>query len=194
MKRTRLDALSAWGLRRETCNESCAQNFSPIDGGRRRAAGAPRGAIAETYPTRPIHLVVGFPPGGGVDIVARLIGQWLSERLGQQVVVDNKPGAGGNIATETVVRAAPDGYTLTYVGPVAAINASFYKNLGFDFIRDIAPVASFMRVPLVLEVNPHCRRQRFPNSSPTPRPIRARSTWRRPATARRVTWPANCSR
>jgi len=116
--------------------------------------GAPRSAIAETYPTRPIHLVVGFPPGGGVDIVARLIGQWLSERLGQQVVVDNKPGAGGNIATETVVRAAPDGYTLTYVGPVAAINASFYKNLGFDFIRDIAPVASFMRVPLVLEVNP----------------------------------------
>ena len=116
--------------------------------------GAPRSAIAETYPTRPIHLVVGFPPGGGVDIVARLIGQWLSERLGQQVVVDNKPGAGGNIATETVVRAAPDGYTLTYVGPVAAINASFYKHLGFDFIRDIAPVASFMRAPVVMVVNP----------------------------------------
>jgi tripartite-type tricarboxylate transporter receptor subunit TctC len=114
----------------------------------------PRLVIAETYPTRPIHLIVGFPPGGGVDIVARLMAQWLSQRLGQQVVVDNKPGAGGNIATETVVRAAPDGYTLTYVGPVAAINASFYKNLGFDFIRDIAPVASFMRVPLVLEVNP----------------------------------------
>jgi tripartite-type tricarboxylate transporter receptor subunit TctC len=114
----------------------------------------PRLVIAETYPTRPIHLIVGFPPGGGVDIVARLMAQWLSQRLGQQVVVDNKPGAGGNIATETVVRAAPDGYTLTYVGPVAAISASFYKNLGFDFIRDIAPVASFMRVPLVLEVNP----------------------------------------
>ena len=111
-------------------------------------------AGAENYPTRPIHLIVGFPPGGGVDIVARLMAQWLSERLGQQVVVENKPGAGGNIATEIVVRAPPDGYTLTYVGPVAAINASFYKNLSFDFIRDIAPVASFIRVPLVMEVNP----------------------------------------
>ena len=111
-------------------------------------------ARADAYPTRPIHLIVGFPPGGGVDIVARLMGQWLSERLGQQVVVENKPGAGGNIATETVVRSSPDGYTLTYVGPVAAINASYYKNLSFNFIRDIAPVASFMRVPLVLEVNP----------------------------------------
>jgi tripartite-type tricarboxylate transporter receptor subunit TctC len=111
-------------------------------------------AWADAYPTRPIQLIVGFPPGGGVDIVARLMAQWLSERLGQQVVVENKPGAGGNIATELVVRAPPDGYTLTYVGPVAAINASFYKDLSFDFIRDIAPVASFMRVPLVMEVNP----------------------------------------
>lgn len=111
-------------------------------------------ADADTYPSRPIHLIVGFPPGGGVDIVARLMAQWLSERLGQQVIVENKPGAGGNIATETVVRAPPDGYTLTYVGPVAAINPAFYKNLGFDFIRDIAPVASFIRVPLVLEVVP----------------------------------------
>jgi len=99
-------------------------------------------------------LVVGFPPGGGVDIVARMMGQWLSERLGQQVIVENRPGAGGNLATEAVVRAPPDGYTLTYVGPVAAINASFYKNLSFDFIRDIAPVASFIRVPNVMAVNP----------------------------------------
>jgi tripartite-type tricarboxylate transporter receptor subunit TctC len=111
-------------------------------------------AWAEDYPTRPIQLIVGFPPGGGVDIVARLMAQWLSERLGQQVIVENKPGAGGNIATEFVVRAPADGYTLTYVGPVAAINASFYKDLDFDFLRDIAPVASFMRVPLVMEVNP----------------------------------------
>ncbi len=114
----------------------------------------PRLAAAETYPTRPIHLIVGFPPGGGIDIVARLIGHFLSQRLGQEVVVENKPGAGGNIATEYVVRSAPDGYTLTYVGPVAAINASFYKNLSFNFIRDIAPIASFMRVPMVMEVAP----------------------------------------
>jgi tripartite-type tricarboxylate transporter receptor subunit TctC len=114
----------------------------------------PAFAFAANFPDHPVRFIVPFTPGGGVDIVARLMAQWLSQRLGQQVVVDNKPGAGGNIATETVVRAAPDGYTLTYVGPVAAINASFYKNLGFDFIRDIAPVASFMRVPLVLEVNP----------------------------------------
>jgi tripartite-type tricarboxylate transporter receptor subunit TctC len=130
------------------------RRFLQLAAGAAALRGAPRIAVAETYPTRPIHLIVGFPPGGGVDVVARLMAQWLSQRLGQQVVVDNKPGAGGNIATETVVRAAPDGYTLTYVGPVAAINASFYKNLAFDFIRDIAPVASFMRVPLVLEVNP----------------------------------------
>jgi tripartite-type tricarboxylate transporter receptor subunit TctC len=114
----------------------------------------PRIAEADDYPSRPIHLIVGFPPGGGVDIVARLMAQYLSERLGQQVIVENKPGAGGNIATEFVVRSPPDGYTLTYVGPVAAINPAFYKNLGFDFIRDIAPVAGFMRVPLVLEVAP----------------------------------------
>ena len=111
-------------------------------------------ARAETYPTRPIHLIVGFPPGGGIDIIARLVGQWLSERLGQQVIVENRPGAGGNIATEIAARAPPDGYTLTYVGPVAAINASLYKNLSFDFIRDIAPVAGFMRVPIVMEINP----------------------------------------
>jgi tripartite-type tricarboxylate transporter receptor subunit TctC len=111
-------------------------------------------ASAETYPTRPIRLIVGFPPGGGVDIVARLLAQRLSVRLGQQVVVENKPGASGNIATETVVRAPPDGYTLTYVGPVAAINPSFYKHLDFDFLRDIAPIASFIRVPDVMVVNP----------------------------------------
>ena len=116
-------------------------------------AGALR-ALAQNYPSRPIRLVVGFPPGGGVDIVARMMGQWLSERLGQQVIVENRPGAGGNLATEAVVRAPPDGYTLTYVGPVAAINASFYRNLSFDFIRDIAPVASFIRVPNVMAVNP----------------------------------------
>lgn len=116
--------------------------------------GLARTAAADSYPSRPIHLIVGFPPGGGVDIVARLIAQWLSLRLGRQVIVENKPGVGGNIATAIVARSAPDGYTLTYIGTVAAINPAFYKDPGFDFIRDIAPVAGLMRVPMVMEVTP----------------------------------------
>ena len=111
-------------------------------------------AWAETYPTRPIHMVVGFAAGGGADIMARLIGQALGERLGQQIVVDNRPGAGTNIGTEVVVKAVPDGYTLLLVNSPAAINTTLYDNLSFDFIRDIAPVASIGRVPLVMVVNP----------------------------------------
>jgi tripartite-type tricarboxylate transporter receptor subunit TctC len=111
-------------------------------------------AWAQTYPTRPVKLVVGFPPGGGNDIVARLIAQWLSERLGQPFVVENRPGAGTNIATEAVVRAQPDGYTLLFVAPSSAINATLYEKLSFNFIRDIAPVASLIRLPNVMEVNP----------------------------------------
>ena len=99
-------------------------------------------------------MVVGFPPGGGNDIVARLIAQWLSERLGQPFVVENRPGAGTNIATEAVVRAQPDGYTLLFVAPSSAINATLYEKLSFNFIRDIAPVASLIRLPNVMEVNP----------------------------------------
>jgi tripartite-type tricarboxylate transporter receptor subunit TctC len=110
-------------------------------------------AMAQTYPTRPIRLIVGFPPGGPTDILARLIAQSLSERLGQQFVVENRPGAGGNLATETVVRALPDGYTLLLVAPANAINATFYDKLNFNFIRDIAPVAGIVRVPSVMEVN-----------------------------------------
>ena len=112
-----------------------------------------RVAVAQTYPTRPVKLVVGFPPGGGNDIVARLIAQWLSERLGQPFVVENRPGAGTNIATEAVVRAPPDGYTLLFVAPSSAINATLYEKLSFNFIRDIAPVASLIRLPNVMEVN-----------------------------------------
>ena len=113
-----------------------------------------RVARAQTYPIRPVHLIVGFPAGGPQDIVMRLIGQWLSERLGQSFVIDNRPGAGGNVGAEAVVHAAPDGYTLLSVSSPNAINATLYKNLNFNFIRDIAPVASIMRVPLVMEVNP----------------------------------------
>jgi tripartite-type tricarboxylate transporter receptor subunit TctC len=113
-----------------------------------------RTASAQSYPVRPIHLIVGFPAGGPNDILARLIGQWLSARLGQPVIVENRPGASGNIATEAVVRAPADGYTLLLVGPANAINASLYDNLDFRFLRDIAPVAAITREPLVMLVHP----------------------------------------
>ena len=111
-------------------------------------------ARAQAYPSRPVRVIVPFAPAGTTDIVARLMGQWLSERLGQQFVIENRPGAGTNIATEAVVRAPPDGYTLLTVGAPAAINATLYDKLNFNFIRDIAPVASIIREPLVMVVNP----------------------------------------
>lgn len=111
-------------------------------------------ARAQAYPSRPVRIIVGVPAGGGIDITARLIGQWLSERLGQQFVIENRVGAGGNLAAEAVVRAPPDGYTLFLANPANAINATLYENLNFDFIRDVAPVGALMRVPLVMVVNP----------------------------------------
>ena len=111
-------------------------------------------ARAQTYPTRPVRLIVSTPAGGSPDIIARLIGQWLSERLGQPIVVDNRSGASGNIGTEIVVRAPPDGYTLLMALSLNAINAALYDNLPFNFIRDTAPVASIASIPLVMEVNP----------------------------------------
>jgi tripartite-type tricarboxylate transporter receptor subunit TctC len=113
-----------------------------------------RVAWAQTYPSRPVSLVAGFAPGGGVDITARLIGQWLSERLGQQFVIENRPGASSNIATETVVRATADGYTMLLIGSFNTINATLYDKINFNFIRDIAPVTSVMRYPYVIVVNP----------------------------------------
>jgi tripartite-type tricarboxylate transporter receptor subunit TctC len=111
-------------------------------------------ARAQDYPTRPVRLIVGFAPGGTTDITARLIGQWLSERLGQQFVIENRTGAATNIATEAVVRAPADGYTLLLVTASNAINATLYDKLSFNFIRDIAPVAGIIRYPLVMQVNP----------------------------------------
>jgi tripartite-type tricarboxylate transporter receptor subunit TctC len=109
---------------------------------------------AQAYPTRPVRVIVGFPAGGPTDITARLIAQWLSERLGQQFVIDNRPGAGSNIAVEAAVRAPADGYTLLIVGATNAVNATLYEKLNFNFIRDIAPVAGMIRVPLIMEVHP----------------------------------------
>src|SRR5262245_50677387 len=126
----------------------------------RLAAGAttlsalPRAARAQVYPERPVRIIVGFAPGQAIDITTRMIGQWLSERFGQQFIVENRPGAGGNLGTETVVRAPADGYTLLAIGSNNMINATLYEKLNFNFIRDIAPVASVSRVPQVMEVNP----------------------------------------
>jgi tripartite-type tricarboxylate transporter receptor subunit TctC len=111
-------------------------------------------ARAQAYPTRPVRLIVPLAPAGASDITARLIGQWLSERLGQQFVIDNRPGGGGNIGTEAVVRAPADGYTLLLVGGFNAVNTTFYDKLNYNFIRDIAPVASIIRTPFVMAVNP----------------------------------------
>ena len=111
-------------------------------------------AAALDYPTRPVRWIVPYTPGGGTDITARIIAQWLSERLGQQFVIENKPGAGNNIGTETVVHSPPDGYTLLLVNPANAINATLYPKLSFNFLRDIVPVGGVMRVPNVMEVNP----------------------------------------
>ncbi|MET0634193.1 MAG: tripartite tricarboxylate transporter substrate-binding protein, partial [Xanthobacteraceae bacterium] len=109
-------------------------------------------ASVQDYPTRPVRFVVSFPAGGPNDILGRLMGQWLSERLGQPFVVENRPGASGNIGTEAVVRAPPDGYTLLLVGPANAISGSLNQNLSFNFLRDIAPVAGITREPLVMVV------------------------------------------
>jgi tripartite-type tricarboxylate transporter receptor subunit TctC len=109
---------------------------------------------ADPYPSRPVHFVVPFLPGGPTDVVARIIGQWLSEHLGQQVVIENRGGAGGNIATQAVVNAPPDGYTILLVPTASAINATLYESLPYNFLRDIAPVAGLVRSPNVMEVNP----------------------------------------
>jgi tripartite-type tricarboxylate transporter receptor subunit TctC len=147
-------------------------------------------ASALNYPTRPVHILVGFAPAGATDICARLIGQWLSERLGQQFIVENRPGAGSNIATEGVVRAPADGYMLLVFGPPAAFNATLYNNLNFNFLRDIVPIGGIMRAPSLIR---RFRPKLFPNSSPMPRRVPARLAWRRVVTGPHSISSASCS-
>src|SRR5262245_29550437 len=130
------------------------RKFLHLAAGAAALPAVPRFARAQSYPTRPVRWIVGYLPGGPNDVVARLIGQWLSERLGQQFLIENRTGAGTNIATEAVVHAPADGYTLLLVTASNAINATLYGKLGFNFIRDIAPVAGIIRYPLVMQVNP----------------------------------------
>jgi tripartite-type tricarboxylate transporter receptor subunit TctC len=130
------------------------RNFLHLLAGAAALPAASRFAWAQAYPSRPVRFIATFAAGGSPDIIARLIGQWLSERLGQPFIVDNRPGAGGNIGTEIGVRAPPDGYTLLMALSVNAINPAVYDNLPFNFIRDTAPVASIASTPLIMEVNP----------------------------------------
>src|SRR6266511_1901912 len=130
------------------------RNFLHLAAGAAALPALSRFAWGQAYPTRPVRIIVGATAGGGFDISARLMGQWLSERLGQQFVIENRPGAASNIATEAVVRAPPDGYTLLLVNAANAINATFYGNLNFDFIRDIAPISGLATFCFIMEVNP----------------------------------------
>jgi tripartite-type tricarboxylate transporter receptor subunit TctC len=130
------------------------RNFLHLAAGAAALPAVSRVARAQAYPSRPVHLMVGFAAGGGYDIVARLIGQWLSERLGQPFVIENRPGAGTNIATEAVVRAPPDGYTLLLIGSTNAINTTFYQKLNFNFLGDITPVSSITQQPQAMLTNP----------------------------------------
>jgi tripartite-type tricarboxylate transporter receptor subunit TctC len=130
------------------------RNFLHLAAGAAALPTVSRFACAQAYPSRPVHLIVPIGPAGGIDITARLIGQWLSERLGQPFVIENRPGGGGNIGTEAVVRAPPDGYTLLLVSTTNAINTTLYDKLNFNFVRDIAPIAPIVRFPYIMVVNP----------------------------------------
>jgi tripartite-type tricarboxylate transporter receptor subunit TctC len=152
-------------------------------------------ARAQAYPARPARIIVGFPAAGTTDIAARIIGQWLSERLGQQFVIENRPGAGGNIGAEAAVRAPADGYTLLMAGTPNTINATLYENLNFNFIRDIAPVAGVMRFPLVIDVNPSVPVKTVPEFiAYTEANLRANSTWAPAVSGAPNTSPVSCSR
>jgi tripartite-type tricarboxylate transporter receptor subunit TctC len=151
------------------------RNFLHLAAGAAVLPAVPRLAWAQAYPARPVRLIAPFAPGGASDILARLMGQWLSERLGQPFVIENRPGAGSNIGTEAVVHAAPDGYTLGLFGAPSAINATLYDKLNFNFVRDIAPVAGIIRGPYVIVVNPSVPAKTVPEliayAKPNPRKL-----------------------
>src|SRR5262245_37141359 len=154
------------------------RNFLHLAAGAAALTALSRTASAQAYPTRPVRLIVPIAPAGANDITARLIGQWLSERLGQQFVIENRPGGGANIGTEAVVHAPADGYTLLMVGGYNAINATLYQKLNFNFIGDIAPVATLTRSSIVMVVNPSVAAKTVPEFIAYAKAIQARSTWR----------------
>ena len=170
------------------------RKFLHLAAGAAALPAASRIARAESYPTRPVHWVVPSAPAGPADIVARLMGQWLSKRLKQPFIVENRPGGGNNIGTEFVVRASPDGYTILGIASNNAINTTLYEKLSFSFIRDIAPVASFIRGPVVMAVNPSFPAKTNPSSLPMPKPIRARLILHPAASDLRPMSPVNFSR
>jgi len=152
-------------------------------------------ARAQTYPSRPVRIVVTFPAGSTSDTLARPVGQWLAERLGQPFIIDNRPGAGGTIGTEAVVRSPADGYTLLLVSGAHTVNETLYDKLNFNFIRDIAPIAGISRENYVMVVNPSFPAKTVPEFvAYAPMPIQARLTWPRPASAPQATLRASCSR
>ena len=152
-------------------------------------------ASAQAYPSRPVRLVIGYTPGGSADLTARLMGQWLSEKLGQSFVIENRPGGGTNIATESVLRATPDGYTLLLVAPANAINATLYEKLPFDFMKEMEPIAGIIRFPNVVVVHPSLPIKTIPEliAYAKANPGQAQHGVAQ-ATARRSTCRANCSR
>ena len=166
------------------------RQFLHLAAGAAALPGVSRLAWAQTYPAHPVRIIVGFPAGNASDIIVRLMAQSLSERLGQQFVVENRPGAGGTIGTEVVVKAPPDGYTLLMeVVTTNVVNAMFYANLNYNFIRDIAPVASVVRGPIH-----RFQPKPFQSSLPMQRRIRVKLIWPRPVTGPRPISLANCSR
>jgi tripartite-type tricarboxylate transporter receptor subunit TctC len=168
------------------------RNFLHLAAGAAALPAVSRTARAQAYPTRPVRMIVPFAPAGTTDISARLIGQWLSERFGQPFVVENRPGANGNIGTEAALRAPADGYTLLMVDASPAVNASLYDRLNFNFVRDAATVATVARAPFILVIHPSVPAKTVPEFMP--RPIRAESTTGRRDLAARCMWRASFSR